>query len=256
MVDAATVAMFLGFTAWGAAVGAVVGFTAIGKGLLGTPGLMVLFGMGVVPAVGTMAVAGFAMMIAGTVQHYREGHVVTPVAVLFSITAVPFSYATARYAREINEMVPLQSVIGVVIVLSVVLLFYRYVIMRPKPRLLALPLWKLWLTPFLGVVLGTLLGATSISGSIIVIAFILMLRLPSPHAVGTTSAVAAVSLAVASVAHMQQGNIDWFALAGLLPGVMAGAAIGARYVSRVPRQALRIAILLILLAAGVMVLLG
>ncbi|TVR06420.1 MAG: sulfite exporter TauE/SafE family protein [Spirochaetaceae bacterium] len=245
--------LVLGVAGWGAVVGAVVGFTAIGKGLLGTPGLIVLFGMDPVLAVGTMAVAGVAMMFAGSVTHARGGNVEWRIAVLFSLTAMPGSYLAARFAREINDVVPLKTVIAVAIVFSVVLLFYRYVIMRAPARALEVKRAHLFLAPITGIVLGVLLGATSISGSIIVIAFILLLKLPSPHAVGTTSVVSAVSLAVASVAHLQQGNVDPLVLAGLLPGVLVGSIIGARYVNRVPRQALRIGILAILLAAAVMI---
>ena len=243
----------LGVAGWGAVVGVVVGFTAIGKGLLGTPGLIVMFGMDPVLAVGTMAVAGVAMMTAGAVTHTREGNVEWRIALLFSAAAMPCSYLAARFARQINDVVPLKTVIAVVIVLSVVLLFYRYVIMRAPARELDVKQLHLILTPLSGIVLGFLLGATSISGSIIVIAFILLLKLPSPHAVGTTSVVSALSLAIASLAHLQQGNVDPVVLAGLLPGVLIGSIIGARYVNRVPRQALRIGILAILLAAAVMI---
>lgn len=243
----------LGVAVWGVVVGAVVGFTAIGKGLLGTPGLIVLFAMDPVIAVGTMAVAGVAMMAAGAYTHAKEGNVEWRIALLFSATAMPGSYLAARFAREINDVLPLKTVIAVVIVLSVVLLFYRYVIMRAPARELSVHRIHLVLAPITGVLLGLLMGATSISGSIIVIAFILLLKLPSPHAVGTTSVVAAVSLAVASIAHLQRGNVDPVVLAGLLPGVLVGSIIGARYVNRVPRQALRVGILLILLAAAVMI---
>ena len=255
-MDYTSVTLLLGFAAWGATVGAVVGFTAIGIGLLGTPGLIVLFGMDPVVAVGTMTVGGFVMMLSGSLQHYRAGNVVLPIALLFSSTAVPLSYLTARHARAINDLIPLKTVMGVVILMSVILLFYRYVIMRSPPRQLDHRRWKLWLSPVLGAVLGILIGATSISGSILIIACILVLKLPSLNAVGITSAVATVSLLIAALAHVQQGNIAWMALVGLLPGVLAGAAIGAHFASRVPRQVLRIAILVILLAAGAMLVFG
>lgn len=240
---------------WGLFVGLMVGFTAIGKGLLGIPGLIVLFQIPTLTSVGSMAVAGFLMMLAGTVQHYRAGNVVVPVALLFSLTAVPASYLGARFADDLNHLVPLQFIIGGVIVLSVALLFYRYVIVRAQPRELRVVPWKLVLSPALGIVLGVLMGATSISGSIIVIAFIMLLKLPTPNAVGTTSITAAVSLLLGSVAHLQEGNVDWRVVASLTPGVLVGASIGAAYADRVPRQILRISILILLLAAGVMVLL-
>lgn len=244
--------LLAGYGVWGAVVGLVVGFTAIGKGLLGTPGLIVLFGMDAVTAVGTMAVAGVVMMAAGTYTHYRAGNVQVPIALLFSATSVPASYLAARMARSINEIIPLQTVIGVIIVFSVVVLFYRYVILRPAPRELHVTRGHLILSPVVGVILGLLMGATSISGSIIVIVFILLLKLPSPQAVGTTSAVSMVSLAVASIAHLQANNVDWLVLVGLVPGVLLGSFIGAKYVNRVPRHALRMGILVILLAAAVM----
>lgn len=246
----------IGFALWGLFIGLVVGFTAIGKGLIGTPGLIVFFGIAPVSAVGSMAVAGFFMMLSGTWQHYRSGNVILPVSLLFSLTALPASYVAATFASQINEVLPLKTVIGVVIILSVALLFYRYVIMRASPRELSVDRWKLVLSPALGLVLGTLMGATSISGSIIVIAFIMLLKLPSPNAVGTTSLVSCVALLVASVAHTQQGNVDWTLVAGLVPGVLAGAALGAAYMDRVPRQALRMVILVLLFAAGLMVLFG
>lgn len=239
---------------WGGFVGLMVGFTAIGKGLLGIPGLIVLFQVAPVTAVGSMAVAGFLMMLSGTVQHYRAGNVVLPIAGLFSATAVPASYFGARVADDLNDLVPLQTIIAAVIVLSVVLLFYRYVIVRAQPRALQVKRWQLVLSPVAGLVLGVLMGATSISGSIIVIFFIMLLKLPSPNAVGTTSVTAAISLLIGSVAHLQEGNVDWFVVASLTPGVLVGAALGATYADRVPRQVLRLVILALLLAAGVVLL--
>jgi uncharacterized membrane protein YfcA len=244
--------LLAGYGVWGAIVGLVVGFTAIGKGLLGTPGLIVIFGMEAVPAVGTMAVAGAVMMAAGTYTHYRAGNVQLKIALLFSATSMPASYIAARMARSINNIIPLQTVIGVIIIVSVVVLFYRYVIVRPAPRELHVTPGHLIVSPILGAVLGVLMGATSISGSLIAIVFILLLKLPSPQAIGTTSMVSMASLAVASLAHLQANNVDWLVLGGLVPGVMAGSYIGAKYVNRVPRQALRLGILVILVAAAVM----
>ncbi len=246
----------IGFAIWGLLVGLLVGFTAVGTALLGIPGLIVLFQVPPVPAVGSMAVAGFFMMVSGTFQHHRNGNLLPAIALPFAATAVPGSYIAATYARAINEVVPLETILGIVIIISVVVLFYRYIVMRAKPRELSLPTWKLVVNPFLGLVLGVLMGATSISGSIIVIAFIMLLKVPSPQAVGTTAFVAAVSLFVASVAHIQQANVEWIVVAGLTPGMFVGAALGARYVDRVPRQALRISILVILFIAGIMVFFG
>ena len=244
----------LGYALWGILVGLLVGFTAIGTALVGIPGLIVLFGMPPVLAVGTIAAAGFIMMLSGALQHYRHGNVVPPIALAFAATSVPATFLTARYAADIDAVFPLENTLAIVIVISVILLFHRYVILRPEPRVLEVPRWKLYLAPVLGLILGALMGATSISGSIIVIAFIMVLKLPSPQAVGTTTAVSMVSLGVATAAHISRANVDPPALVGLIPGMAIGAAVGARNVQRVPRQMLRIAILVILLVAAVIIL--
>lgn len=249
-----SVLFLLLYALWGLVVGLMVGFTAIGTGLLGTPGLIIFFGLDPVIAVGTMGFAGVVMMLAGVVQHWREKNVEWRIAGIFSVTAIPSSYLAAYYADAINKVLPLKFIICVIILISTVLLFYRYVIMKPKPRELDVPRWKLVVSPFLGLALGGLMGATSISGSIIVIVLLLVLKLPSPIAVGTTSALAAVSLAVAAVAHISEGHMNWPAVIGLIPGVVLGSTIGSRYVRRVPRQLLRYSMLVVLVIAGIMVL--
>jgi len=167
---------------------------------------------------------------------------------------LPASYLGARFANDINAVVPLRTVIAVTIIVSVVLLFYRYAIVRAKPRELSVDRYKVWLSPAIGLVMGLIMGATSISGSIIVIVFIMGLKLPSPNAVGTTSVTAAASLLIASFAHLSEGNIDWLVVASLTPGVLLGAAVGATYADKVPRGVLRTAILVLLFAAGVVLL--
>lgn len=248
------VLVLLLYALWGLIVGLMVGFMAIGTGLLGTPGLIIFFGLEPVIAVGTMGFAGVVMMLASVVQHWKAKNIEWRVAGIFSVTAIPASYLAAHYTDAINEILPLKFIIGIIILVSTVLLFYRYVIMKPKPRELDVPKWKLVASPFLGLVLGALMGATSISGSIIVIVFLLVLKLPSPVSVGTASALAAVSLAVAAVAHVSEGHMNWPAVIGLVPGVVLGSTLGARYVKRVPRQLLRYTMLGILVIAGIMVL--
>ncbi len=243
----------LSYALWGLFVGLMVGFTAIGNGLIGTPGLILLFGLSPLTAVGTIALSGFITMLTSTIQHLKKGNINLRIALPFSVTALPVSFFCALYADEINDILPLRVIIGVVIILSTILLTFKFLIMKSPERDPEVKKWQVVLTPFLGLLLGTLMGATSISGSIIVIAFLIILKLPTPMAIGTTSFVAAISLFVASLAHIQQGHIDWFALAGLVPGVIVGVLLGVHFIDKVPRQALRISILMILVLAGISV---
>jgi uncharacterized protein len=243
----------LGFALWGAIVGIIVGFTAVGTGLLGVSGLMIIFGLNPLIAVGTMGIAGFFLMLSGAVQHKKNGNIHIPVALMTAATAVPMAYLTAAFAEQINEVVPLRYILGGIIILSVLLLFYRYFIMKREESPFVYSTWKKFSAPVMGIILGSLMGVTSISGSILVVMFLLIMQMPAAMAVGTTSAVSAVSLLVAGVAHIQGGNIDWQAIMGLIPGALIGAAIGAKFSDRVPVKILRVGILVILLAAGVMI---
>ncbi len=247
------IVLLLGFALWGAVVGVIVGFTAVGIGLLGVSGLMIIFGLDPLIAVGSMGIAGFFLMLSGAVQHKKNNNIHIPVALMTAVTAVPFSYIAASFAEEINEVIPLRFILGGIIILSVVLLFYRYFIMKGDETPFQFSKWKKFTAPVLGIILGGLMGVTSISGSILVVMFLLVLQMPAAMAVGTTSAVSAVSLMVAGIAHIQGGNIDWQAIAGLIPGALIGAAVGAKFSDRVPVKVLRIGILVILLAAGIMI---
>ncbi|MBC8452505.1 MAG: sulfite exporter TauE/SafE family protein [Spirochaetes bacterium] len=247
------IVLLLGFALWGAVVGVIVGFTAVGIGLLGVSGLMIIFGLDPLIAVGSMGIAGFFLMLSGAVQHKKNNNIHIPVALMTAVTAVPFSYIAASFSEEINEIIPLRFILGGIIILSVVLLFYRYFIMKGDETPFQFSKWKKFTAPVLGIILGGLMGVTSISGSILVVMFLLVLQMPAAMAVGTTSAVSAVSLMVAGIAHIQGGNIDWQAIAGLMPGALIGAAVGAKFSDRVPVKVLRIGILVILLAAGIMI---
>ncbi len=254
MHDSVLIQLFL-YALFGLFVGLLVGFTAIGKGLIGTPGLILLFKMDPVTAVGTMSAAGFVMMISGSIEHYRNGNIVPQIALRFCITAIPAAILSAVFIGNFNSVMPLRFVIGIIIIISVCMLFYRYYIHKAELRKLEVTDFSRIITPFLGLFLGALMGTTAISGSIIVVLFMFVLKLPAPNSVGTTSFVAAAVLLVSSVIHIIYSRVDWLVFAGLSPGVIAGAAVGAYFVNHVPRKALRIGLLAVLVLSGLTVLL-
>lgn len=235
---------------FGLVLGCMVGMTSIGKGLIGTTGL-ILLGVESAAAVGTVGLAGVFMMLSSTVKHYRNKNVHMHTVWTFSVTAVPASYFFATYKGRINEVVPLTDIIAVAIILSVITLVYKFFISSAEVadkeyvgRGVAIPV-------LLGAVLGFFIGATSISGSLIVIAFMLVLKMSEKLAIGTTNFVAIFSLIGASVGHVMSGHVDWLVLAVFTPMVMIGAYGGAHYTSVMPKKPLRIIILALLFVAAV-----
>lgn len=257
--------MMFGIVMWGLIVGLCVGFTAIGTGILGGPGLILLFQLDPVVAVGTISLSAIPMMAAGAIKHAREKNIEWKIAALFSLSSVPSAYFTARYASTINEIFPLKNIIAIIIFLSLPLLIYRYHLADRPPSASAPSAVAngvatgskrpIWLAPLVGLVLGAIMGASGVSGSLAIISFLLIFHLRTKTAIGTASLTTFASLLIAGLAHYRAGNYDLQALTALLPGVIGGSYIGAAFVNKVPRRILRYTILAIIALSGVMILL-
>ena len=81
----------------------------------------------------------------------------------------------------------------------------------------------------LGLVLGFILGVTSVgSGALIGLALILVFRLTPHRVVGTDVFHAAVLLWAAGIAHVVAGNVDYGLMGNILIGSIPGVLVGER----------------------------
>jgi uncharacterized protein len=103
----------------------------------------------------------------------------------------------------------------------------------------------------LGAFVGFVLGITSAgSGTLIGIGLILGFRLSPHRVVGTDVAHAAVLLWVAAIAHVVAGNVDYGLAGTILIGSLPGVWIGTNFATRLPKNALRAALGVVLLTSG------
>jgi uncharacterized membrane protein YfcA len=103
----------------------------------------------------------------------------------------------------------------------------------------------------LGLVLGFVLGVTSVgSGALIGLALILFFRLTPHRVVGTDVFHAAVLLWAAGLAHVIAGNVDYGLMANILLGSIVGVVIGERLARSVPAGGLRPALGCAMLASA------
>ncbi len=237
---------------FGLALGLVVGMTSIGKGLIGTPGL-ILLGLSGTTAVGTIGVAGVFMTISSAIKHYKNKNVNMKTVWAFSVTAVPFSFLFAVFKDKINVIIPLTRIIAVVIIMAVITLIYKFFIAKKHYDTYDDSKHSFLLIALIGAVMGFFIGATSISGSLIVIAFMLMLKMPEKLAIGTTNFVSMFSLAAASVGHVTGGHVDIKVLAVFTPAVIIGSYTGAHLTDIIPKKPLQIIIICLLFIAGICV---
>ena len=91
-----------------------------------------------------------------------------------------------------------------------------------------------------GLVLGLVVGVTSVgSGALVGLALILLFRLTPHRVVGTDVFHAAILLWVAGLAHWVGGNVDFGLMANILAGSLPGVWLGTLLLPRVPADALR-----------------
>ena len=103
----------------------------------------------------------------------------------------------------------------------------------------------------LGLVLGFVLGVTSVgSGALIGLALILFFRLTPHRVVGTDVFHAAVLLWAAGLAHMVAGNVDYGLMGNILVGSVPGVLVGEWLSRSVPAGGLRPALGAAMLASA------
>jgi uncharacterized membrane protein YfcA len=110
-------------------------------------------------------------------------------------------------------------------------------------------------TILIGIVLGFVLGMTSVgSGALVGLVLILLYRLKPHRVVGTDVFHAAVMLWSAGLAHLASGNVDLGLMATILVGSIPGVWIGAALLPYVPVAGLRNTLAVVLSAAALGVL--
>jgi uncharacterized protein len=246
---------------FGLGVGILVGMTGIGGGSLMTPLLIIVAGIQPLVAIGTDLAYGAVTKTVGGYRHWRNGTVDFGVSGWLAAGAAPSSLLGVylvgrlhdRYGDGFDDTL-LLCVAGALLVVAVAILV-RALLM---PRLVAKEREDVELTRRvkvtavgIGIVLGFVLGFTSVgSGALIGLALILVFRLTPHRVVGTDVFLAAVLLWVAGLAHWVSGNVDFGLMANILVGSIPGVLVGTHLVTRVSPTALRPALGCVLLGSA------
>ena len=254
MIDPAVVAFGLG-------VGLLVGMTGIGGGSLMTPLLILVFGVKPITAVGTDLAYGAVTKTVGGVKHLRQGTVDMTLSGWMALGSVPAAiggvYVLEALERaqgdDFDDLLILMLAIALLLCGTATLaraVFLKQLHGKERSTILMERRHKIGAVT-LGVFVGFVLGVTSAgSGALIAVGLILIFRLVPTRVVGTDVFHAALLLWAAAVAHLVSGNID-FALAGtILCGSIPGVWVGSHLSVRVPTDALRTTLAIVLLGSG------
>ncbi|HET8969511.1 MAG TPA: sulfite exporter TauE/SafE family protein, partial [Candidatus Nanopelagicales bacterium] len=227
----------------GLVAGLMVGLTGMGGAVLVTPLLILGFGVPAAAAVSSDVVAAAVMKPVGASVHIRRRTVHWGLVLWLSVGSVPgvligtliFSRLTAGSGIDQS----LRTWIGLILLVALVAMVAKSQLLRHRPaedishqdarRGRTAPINKVPIA-LLGLVVGTLVGTTSVgSGSLVVTVLLLMYPLLRPSVlVGTDLVQAAPMLIVGALAHAGLGDVDWRITAALLVGQVPGVWIGAR----------------------------
>jgi len=239
---------------FGLGVGVLIGLTGIGGGSLMTPLLIIFIGVQPVVAIGTDLAYGAITKTVGGWRHLRAGTVDLGVSKWMAFGSVPGSITGVALLSRLHfdVSVVLGLVAVALLIVSVAVLTRALFVRTPRERP-EVPLTARNKTGAvaIGLVLGLVLGLTSVgSGALVGPALILVFRLTPRRVVGTDVFHAAIMLWAAGLAHWVSGNVDFGLMATILVGSIPGVWIGSALVGRVPTAFLRPALGCVLLGSA------
>jgi uncharacterized protein len=246
---------------FGLGVGLLVGLTGIGGGSLMTPLLILVGGYSPVVAIGTDLAYGAVTKTVGGWRVWRQGLVDVRLSCWLAFGSVPGSLAGvwvverlhATYGDAFEPALLGALAVALVLVSAAILARALFVpdLGERERESADLGGSRRWLTVGIGLVLGFVLGLTSVgSGALIGLALILVFQLSPRRVVGTDVFHAAVLLWTAGLAHWAGGNVDFALMGTILLGSIPGVWIGTALLPRVSVDGLRPALGVVLLAAS------
>ncbi|MDK2125064.1 sulfite exporter TauE/SafE family protein [Parachitinimonas caeni] len=253
--------MDIGYIIAGLAVGFIVGLTGIGGGSLMTP-ILLAFGISPAKAVGTDLLYAAITKAGGVFVHHRRGNIDWRITAWLSAGSVPAAALTLygmHLLQPANAVLDgmIKHALGIALLLTALAIIFKGPIARFTKQhagasSLLSPAGRNAATLITGVFLGVLVTLSSIGAGALgtVALFLLFPLLPASRLVGTEIAHAVPLTLVAGLGHSTLGHIDWMLLLNLIGGSLPGIYLGSHLTGRIPDQALRPIIAVMLATVG------
>lgn len=247
----------------GLVVGFAIGATGVGGGSLMTPILILGFGLPPATAVGTDLLYAALTKSFGVLLHDRQGTVEWRITGLLALGSVPTTLLTIVALRVVGigplEQHVMTYTLGGAIIFTAVFTLFKPKIKRlsakrvnPHTLYRFRQRWRTPLTILAGALLGIVVTLSSVGAGAIGIMILLMLYpgVSSIAIVGTDLAHAVLLTALAGIGHLTLGTTDLPVLGYMMLGSLPGIYLGTRTGFRLPDQVLRLALVSVLVAAG------
>ena len=226
-------------------VGLLIGWVGIG-GVLMTPALVYVGGLGFHLAAATSMWAFLFAGVAGTSIYSRHGSIDWRLAAWLGAGVVPAAFAGAWASVALPEGVLMALLAALMVVTGADALLRGPVVEQTcrfgAPTLLAV-----------GVVVGFGSALTGTGGAVLLVPILLLLRAPVLAAVGAAQAVALPVVVFSTAGYVLYGSVDF--VLGTAVGLVAavGVVVGARIAHAAPAASLRRVVATALLCAGLLI---
>lgn len=253
--------IFFGFS-----VGVLIGLTGVGGGSLMTPLLLLVGGYSPVVAIGTDVAYGAITKTVGGWRHLRAKNVDLRLSWWLAAGSLPgallgvaaVGQLHAAYGDAFTDYLLVAVALSLFLAAGATLfraLFRPGLVAKERDSAILGRRVSKYGTIVIGLVLGFILGLTSVgSGALVGLALITLYKLRPRRVVGTDVFHAALLLWTAGLAHVASGNVDFGLMGTILIGSLPGVWLGTALVPYVPVPALRMALGVILAAASLGVL--
>lgn len=261
----------------GVVVGFCIGMTGVGGGVLVLPALTLILKLSPSVSVGTASLYAFLTKCSAVFHHHRLQTINYKISGLFLLGAVPGNIAASLWVTQLVErlqerpeqLAEFQSglklfMAGVVLFCGVMVTFnlfkktgaeseehgnllYRYLQARPVLKAISAAAG--------GLVIGILIGLTSIGGGVLIIPLlILVFGLSTSRTIGTSILVAVVLTLITSLVYGAGGQMDFYTALLMTAGSLVGVYFGSKACKALPERSLKAIVTVVVLVSGVLML--
>jgi uncharacterized protein len=251
--------MSIGIILMGLFIGFMVGLTGVGGAALLTP-ILILLGFSPSIAVGTDLIYNSITKLFGSFQHWRQKTINLTLVKYLAIGSIPSAICAVGILHLFNSFFHNQEIVikhalgYVLILVALTTLIKTFAKSRLEENSFQKKSLheKRGLTILIGVILGFIVGLTSIgSGSLFALAMLYLYRLTPSELVGTDIAHAFLLVTAAGFMHAGIGNVNYLLVLNLLMGSIPGVLIGSTLSSKLPSKPLRTLMAIMILISGV-----
>ncbi|MEW4267076.1 sulfite exporter TauE/SafE family protein [Priestia aryabhattai] len=249
--------MSIEFIIIGFLVGGLVGLTGVGGASLLTP-FLIFFGIHPTMAIGTDFAYNAITKMFSAFQHIRQKTVNFQLVKYLAIGSLPsaivanltFYYFFSHYYNE-NLMI---LFLGFVLIIISAIALIQLIFIRKinSPWRLKHITEKRTITIIAGIIIGAVVGITSIgAGSLFALFILFFYNLKSSEVVGTDVVHAFFLVSITGLLMAGYGHIDYGLTGNLLVGSIPGTIIGSKLTKKLSSSIIRVLIILIILVSGI-----